>query len=135
MSEEHEYDLEKEEVETPEGVETTRPGRIYVPRVDIIELNDRIELMADLPGVSEDSLDITLEKGQLTLQGYVNFERPQGYDLAHVEYGIGNFRRVFRLSDEVDQANITATFKQGVLRLNMPFSGGQKMRKIAVQTA
>lgn len=134
MADEQEFAVEKEEMETPEGVETTRPGRTYVPRIDIIEKNEGIQLLADLPGVAEDGLDIMLENDQLTIQGYVEFERPQGYDLAHVEYGIGNFRRVFKLSDQVDQDNITATFKQGVLQLDMPFSAGPKTRKIAIQT-
>ena len=135
MADEREFAVEKEEIETPEGVETTRPGRTYVPRIDIIERNEGIELLADLPGVADDALEIMLENDQLAIQGYVEFERPQGYDLAHVEYGIGNFRRVFKLSDEVDQDKITATFKHGVLQLDMPFAAGPKTRKITIQTA
>lgn len=135
MADEREFAVEKEEMETPEGVETTRPGRTYVPRIDIIEGNEGIQLLADLPGVAENALDITLEKDQLTIQGYVDYERPQGYDLTHIEYGIGNFRRVFKLSDQVDQEKITATFKHGVLQLDMPFSAGPKTRKIAIQTS
>jgi HSP20 family protein len=135
MSDEREFAIEKEEMETPEGVEPTRTGRTYVPRIDIVELNEGIQLMADLPGVAENALDIMLENDQLTIQGYVEFERPSGYDLAHAEYGVGNFRRVFKLSDQVDQDKISATFKQGVLQLDMPFSAGPKTRKISIQTA
>jgi HSP20 family protein len=134
MADEREFAIEKEEMETPEGVETTRPGRTYVPRIDIIEMNEGIQLLADLPGVAEDSLEIMLENDQLTIQGFVEFERPQGFDLAHAEYGIGNFRRVFKLSDQVDQDKIAATFKHGVLQLTMPFASGPKTRKIAIQT-
>ena len=133
MSDEREFAVEKEEMETPVGVETTRTGRTYVPRIDIIERNDGIQLLADLPGVDENSLDIVLENDQLTIQGFVEWERPSGYDLAHVEYGVGNFRRAFKLSDQVDQNGITATIKHGVLQLHMPFSSGPKTRKIAVQ--
>jgi HSP20 family protein len=135
MTVEQEFAVEKEEMETPEGVETTRPGRTYVPRIDIVELNEGIQLVADLPGVAEDALDIMLENDQLTIQGFVNFERPQGYDLAHAEYGVGNFRRVFKLSDQVDQGKITATYKHGILQLDMPFSAGPKTRKITIQAA
>jgi len=135
MADEREFEVEKQEMETPEGVENTRTGRTYVPRIDILELNDGIRLLADLPGVDENSLDIMLENDQLTLQGFVADERPSGYDLAHVEYGIGNFRRVFKLSDQVDQDKITATIKHGVLQLDMPFATGPRTRKISVQAA
>ena len=135
MADEREFEVEKQEMETPEGVEDTRTGRTYVPRIDIVELNDGIRLLADLPGVDENSLDIMLENDQLTLQGFVEYERPSGYDLAHVEYGIGNFRRVFKLSDQVDQDKITATIKHGVLQLDMPFATGPRTRKISVQAA
>jgi len=135
MADEREFEVEKQEMETPEGVENTRTGRTYVPRIDILELNDGIRLLADLPGVDENSLDIMLENDQLTLQGFVADERPSGYDPAHVEYGIGNFRRVFKLSDQVDQDKITATIKHGVLQLDMPFATGPRTRKISVQAA
>ncbi|MCA9873469.1 MAG: Hsp20/alpha crystallin family protein [Anaerolineales bacterium] len=133
MAEEREFEIEKQEMETPEGVENTRTGRTYVPRIDIVELNDGIRLFADLPGVDENSLDIMLENDQLTIQGYVDYERPSGYDLAHAEYGIGNFQRVFKLSDQVDQDKITASIKHGVLQLDMPFASGPRTRKITVQ--
>lgn len=137
MSDENarEFEVEKQMVETPEGVETTRAGRTYVPRIDIVELNEGIRLLADLPGVDENTLDIVLENDQLTIEGFVEAERPSGYDLAHVEYGVGNFRRVFKLSDQVDQEKISATIKHGVLQLDMPFATGPRTRKIAVQTA
>jgi len=130
-----EFEVEKQMVETPEGVETTRTGRTYVPRIDIVELNEGIRLLADLPGVAENSLDIVLENDQLTIEGFVEVERPSGYELVHTEYGIGNFRRVFKLSDQVDQEKITATIKHGVLQMDMPFASGPRTRKIAVQAA
>lgn len=132
---EREFAVEKQVMETPEGVETTRAGRTYVPRIDIVELGEGIRLLADLPGVDENSLDIVLENDQLTIQGFVEVERPSGYDLTHAEYGVGNFRRVFKLSDQVDQEKITATIKNGVLQLDMPFASGPRTRKIAVHSA
>ncbi|RMG90419.1 MAG: Hsp20/alpha crystallin family protein [Chloroflexi bacterium] len=131
----NQFEYTKEEVKTPEGAERTRPGRTYVPRVDIYETETEFVLLADLPGVDENSLDITLENDVLTLNGQVNFEPPQGYDLAHVEYGIGDFHRTFAISDKIDRDKIEATIKHGVLRLVMPKKTGPSTRKINVKSA
>lgn len=129
-----EFETTKEEVSAPEGIESTRPGRTYVPRADIYEKEDRVLVFADLPGVDENNLDIVLEKGVLTIDGQVTQTWPEGYDLAHYEYEVGNYHRAFKLSGEVDQDKIEATIKNGVLTLSMPFAGGSRTRKIQVQT-
>jgi len=130
-----EFETIKEEVSAPEGVESTRPGRTYVPRVDIYETQDGIFVLADLPGVDEKSLDITLEKNVLTLDAQVSFTWPEGYDLVRAEYEMGNYHRAFKLSEAVDQDKIEATIKNGVLKLHMPFAAGPRMRQIQVQAA
>jgi HSP20 family molecular chaperone IbpA len=130
-----EFEIEKEEVATPEGVESTRPGRTYVPRVDIFENADGIWMWADLPGVDENNLDLTLEKSVLTLDAQTSLPWPEGYDLAHVEYETGNYHRAFKLSEAVDQDNIEATIKNGVLKLHMPYAPGPQKRQIQVQSA
>jgi HSP20 family protein len=128
-------ELEKQEVETPEGIERTGMRRVFVPRVDIIERNGDITLLADMPGVNSDSVDITLEKNILTIRGTVEFERPEAYDLAYAEYAVGDYERTFALSDEVDRDRIEATVKNGVLRLLLPKAEAAKARKIAVKGA
>ena len=130
-----EFEIEKEEVATPEGVESTRPGRTYVPRVDIFENADGIWMWADLPGVDEHNLDLTLEKSVLTLEAQASMPWPEGYDLAHVEYETGNYHRAFKLSEAVDQDNIEATIKNGVLKLHVPYAPGPQKRQIQVQSA
>jgi HSP20 family protein len=130
-----EFETTKEELMTPEGVEATRPGRTYVPRADIYEKEDGILVLADMPGVDENSVDIILEKGVLTIDGQAAQEWPDGYTLAHYEYDVGNFHRAFKLSEEVDQDKIQATIKNGVLSLYMPYASGPRTRKIQVQPA
>lgn len=130
-----EFETTKEELTTPEGVESTRPGRTYVPRADIYEKEDGILVLADLPGVDENSLDIVLEKGVLTIDGQATQPWPEGYNLVHYEYDVGNYHRAFKLSNEVDQEKIEATIKNGVLSLYMPFAAGPRTRKIQVQPA
>lgn len=126
-------EVRKEEVETPEGVERTRPGRTYVPQADIYESNGEVVLLVDLPGVDAESLDILLEENVLKLSGSVAYEPPEGYDLALAEYGIGNFQRAFSISSEIDQNRIEASIKNGVLRLVLP-KAVPTTRKIAVKS-
>ncbi|HYA88104.1 MAG TPA: Hsp20/alpha crystallin family protein [Nitrospirota bacterium] len=125
-------DITKKEAATPEGVERTRPHKVYTPSVDILERKDEIVVTADLPGVDENSLDINLEKNVLTINGRVESEMPEPYRMAYAEYGVGDYQRAFTLSDEVDKERIHATMKNGVLRLVMPKATAAKARKIAV---
>lgn len=125
-------DVEKQEVEET-GAERIRDRKAFVPRVDIYETDDEIVLVADVPGVDQESLEITLEKSMLTVNGYVKPEAPEGYDIAYAEYDIGDFERSFRLSNQIDQEKIEATVKDGVLRLVLPKIGPAKTRKIAVK--
>ncbi|GAB4488038.1 MAG: Hsp20/alpha crystallin family protein [Thermodesulfovibrionales bacterium] len=126
-------DMQKKEAEAPETGERTRACRIYTPQVDIIERKEDIVVIADMPGVDETSVDITLEKNVLTIYGRVDFEVPADYRLALSEYGIGDYQRVFTLSDEVDRDKIQATVKNGVLKLVMPKAEAAKTRKIPIK--
>lgn len=125
-------DITKKEASTPEGVERTRPHKVYAPNVDILERKDEIVVTADLPGVDEKSLDITIEKNVLTINGQVDQDVPEPYRLAYSEYGVGDYQRAFTLSDEVDKERIKATMKNGVLRLVMPKAAAVRVRKIIV---
>jgi len=125
-------DVEKQEVEET-GAERTRDRKAFVPRVDIYETDDQIVLVADMPGVDQDSVEITLEKSLLTVNGYVEPEAHEGYSIAYAEYDIGDFERSFRLSNQIDQDKIEASVKEGVLRLVLPKIGPAKTRKIAVK--
>jgi HSP20 family protein len=126
-------EMQKKEAETPETGERTRACRIYTPQVDIIERKDDIVVIADMPGVDEKSVDITLEKNVLTIYGRVDADAPENHKLFLSEYGIGDYQRVFTLSDEVDRDKIQAMVKNGVLRLIMPKAQAAKTRKIPIQ--
>lgn len=124
---------QKQEVVESEA-ERTRAKPAFIPRVDIYETNDAVALIADMPGVDENSVDITLEKNVLTINGYVEPERPEGYSLAYAEYRVGDYQRSFNLSNEIDQEKIEATMKDGVLHLHLP-KAEPTTKKIAVQSA
>ncbi len=120
---------------TESGVEQTRDRRVFVPRVDIYESGDDLILVADMPGVDESNVDITLEQDQLTIVGRVDPMMPDGYTLAYAEYAEGDYRRTFTLSNEIDREHIEATMSNGVLRLRLPKAAPAKARKIAVKAA
>ena len=126
-------EAEKQEVESVDGAERTRARRAYVPRVDIYETDDTIVLLTDMPGVDENSIDITLEKNVLTINGYVEGDDPDNYSLSYAEYESGDYERSFNLSNEIDRENIEATVKNGVLRLLLPKAAPAKTRKITVK--
>lgn len=129
-----ELEIQKQEAEEMEGVERTRTRRVFIPKVDIYEEGDTVYLLADMPGVNEESVDITLEKNILTITGLVDTEM-EDYGLAYSEYRVGDYERTFALSDEVDRNKIEATVSDGVLRLTLPKAEEAKARKIAVQSA
>jgi HSP20 family molecular chaperone IbpA len=124
-------DTEKQVAETE--AERTRDQPAFVPRVDIYETDAAITVVADMPGVSEESVDIVLEKGVLTINGYVDPEVPEGFSLAHAEYQVGDFVRSFSLSNEINQDAIEATLKEGVLRVTMNKVTEAQTKKIAVK--
>lgn len=128
-------DAEKQEVQVVEGTERTRPGRAYVPRADIYETEEALVVLADMPGVDQNSLDITLEKNVLSIRGHVEIQNPDNYNLAYAEYEVGDYERNFTLSDGIDTDNISASIKNGVLQINLPKSGPAKARKINVLAA
>ena len=120
--------IDKREASLPEGVESTRAGREFLPRADIYEPEAHVVIVADLPGVDASGIDLTLERDLLTLRGRVE-ESDQGADgLAYSEYEIGDYVRSFKLSGEVDRENIGAESKNGILTLTLPKVGMQRKR-------
>ena len=104
----------------------------YVPDVDISESNEHIRLVADMPGVDQKSVDVTVENNVLTIEGNAQLEAPEGYNLVGQEYGVGKFRRDFTLSNAVDTNGIKARVSHGVLELTIPKREEVKTRKIEI---
>jgi HSP20 family molecular chaperone IbpA len=120
--------------ETGTAVEQTRPGPVYVPAVDIFEQDERITLLADMPGVEAGDLRIDLHDNVLTMTGDVADPEVEGEADVFREYRCGRFYRQFTLSDKVDQAKIEASLTDGVLRLVLPKAEASKPREIAIKT-
>jgi HSP20 family molecular chaperone IbpA len=128
-------EMEKQEVASVNGAERTRARKAYVPKVDIYETDEAVITIADMPGVDENSLEITLDKNVLTIDGFVEPEWSEKYDLVYAEYEVGDFHRRFTLSNEIDRDKIEARVKDGVLRLYLPKIGPAQARKISVTSA
>ena len=123
----------KSDSSIPDGVERTTTRAVFRPRVDIIEGEDSIVLVADLPGVDESGVDITLDKHVLTIRGTVAPVEMSGQTLAYREYDEGDFERAFTISAAVDRDAIEATVKNGVLRVRLPRSKQAGSQKIQVR--
>jgi HSP20 family molecular chaperone IbpA len=120
------------EVRKPATTESTRNQERYVaPPVDIYETRDGLVVLADLPGVSQEGLDVRVDNNVLTIRGHAHHAMPG--DATYREYELVNFFRQFELSDKVDQGRISAELKCGVLTLQLPKAEEAKPRQIAVQ--
>jgi HSP20 family protein len=124
---------ERVPVAAPEGTERTRDRPVYVPPVDIVETGDALELYADMPGVTRDSVEVTLEQRVLSIRGSAAMSVPEGLAPLHLEYQPGDYERAFTLSDAVDPAGIEARVRDGVLHLKLPKAGPAKRQRIEVR--
>ena len=115
------------------SIEHTRPGKTFMPAVDIFETSTAITLIADIPGVRADDLDIDLRENILTLSGEVKSREGASEQGVIREYDTGTYFRQFTLSDVIDQGSIDARLEDGVLRLTLPKVAKATPRKIAVK--
>ena len=122
--------LQTQEPADTRPAEVTR-GVTYTPRVDILETEEELLLLADLPGVKEGDVDIRFENGELTLHARRAPMRTTGAVLWENE--VGDFFRAFRISEQIDAEKIWAELKLGVLTLHLPKVEAAKPRKITVR--
>jgi len=123
----------KEKAEVSGPMEQTKPGLIFTPDVDIFETDKNITLLADMPGVKANDLNIDLRENVLTLDGEVKTPEADNEVDIFREYQTGKYYRQFNLSELIDQANIDAELKDGVLRLTLPKVEAAKPRQITVK--
>lgn len=117
----------------PQGTERTRPRAVYAPRVDIIETDDALLIHADMPGITKESVEITLEKRVLSIRGRSHLPVPEGLAPLYLEYEPGDYERDFTLSDAVDPSGIEARVRGGVLTVRLPKAGPAMRQRIEVR--
>jgi HSP20 family protein len=107
--------------------------KAYIPSVDIIEDANSVLLLADMPGVSKETLDIQIEKDTLQIRGKRDHSATR--EGAYVEMPVRNYYRAFTLGDDIDRDAISATMNNGVLKIVLHKSERAKPRKIQIQYA
>jgi HSP20 family protein len=100
-------------------------GGVLAPRVDVAEDERTVTLTAELPGVSEADVDVALEGDQLTIRGekrseHENKKEQENFRLHRVERSYGAFQRTITLPYSVDPDQVTAEFRDGVLKITLP---------------
>ena len=106
----------------------------WAPRLDLSETDTQFELHLDLPGVSEEDLEIEFHEGQLSISGKRELSEETERSWHRVERRRGSFRRVIRLGDEVETDGIEAEYTDGVLGIRVPKSEKVKARRISLKS-
>jgi len=107
------------------------PTYYVTPLADVESNENAYTVHAEMPGVDKSSLEITVDKGELTIIGHRNIQ-PAAGDPVYLEIRQADFRRVYELDPAVDTSKISAHMDQGVLTLTLPKSEAVKPRKITV---
>ena len=107
----------------------------FVPRVDVQYDEKETVIYAEMPGVDDKSVDISLEDKNLVVTGYCQLQIPEGYSLKWQEYKIGNYRKSFLLNEKVETSKISAEMKNGILKIVLPVKEKCKPVKIKVKAS
>jgi HSP20 family protein len=105
------------------------------PAVDIFEGADDITLVADMPGVSKEGLELRAERNSLVIEGGAQLNMPEGMEALYADVRSTRYRRSFALSNELDTDQINANLKDGVLTVRIPKRAELRPRRIEVQTS
>ena len=117
------------------GVSQGVQERPALPSVDIFEDAGGITVLADMPGVRKEGLDVKLDGDKLSIEGRVDLDLPSEMRALWAEVSVPRFQRSFTLSRELDVSRIEANLKDGVLTLRVPKQAHAQPRRIEVTTA
>lgn len=115
------------------GSAPAQDDRALVPRVDVLEDDSGITLLADLPGVPRDRLELRVESDTLFIEGEVAPLTPDGLEPVYAEVRVPRYRRSFALSRELDAERIEASLRDGVLTLRIPKQEHARPRRVEVR--
>jgi HSP20 family protein len=121
---------QKREVEKKQ--ESTIPSRAFLPITDIFETDQALTVILEMPGVDKENVDVGVENDILTIEGRIDYSKYEGLQPVYTEYNIGHYVRTFQISSKIDQGEISAELKDGVMTLVLPKAEKAKPRKIKV---
>jgi len=114
--------------------ETTKPEKQFIPAVDIFENNEQVTIIAEMPGVPLESINVNLEDDLLTITGDRQPEELQEARPLLREYEIGHYHRRFTLAETIEQEKVQASLNEGMLTIILPKTAPAKPRKIEIKT-
>lgn len=121
------------EIQQSETPRSEQQCRCFQPATDVIETADGVLLRLDMPGVAREKVDLTIDKDMLTIVGKA--EPEQTGDAVYRETHVGDYKRQFSLTADLDPANIVATMNHGVLTVQIGKAEKAKPRKIKIEVA
>jgi HSP20 family protein len=108
---------------------------VFNPQIDVVENDQEYKVTAELPGLAEKDIQVSLDRNVLTISGEKKAEKEsKGDNFYHMERAYGSFRRTIPLPGEVNPEQIDATFKKGVLKITLPKLSGAQAKRISVRT-
>lgn len=129
-------EMTERESTTPVARRTAAEAEAVIrPAVDIFENSDGITLIADMPGVSRERLQLRVERDSLVIEGAAQLEMPEGMEALYADVRSTRYRRSFALSTELDTEHIDGNLKDGVLTVRIPKRAELRPRRIEVQTS
>lgn len=131
---EHELKVQQKKEVQREG-ETTKREKYFIPAVDIFESDNEVTVIAEMPGVTVEGIDVTLEDDVLTIHGRRDQTEFSSGRILFQEYETGNYQRRFTVAETIDQENIKATVNNGMLKVVLPKVEPVQPRKIEVRIA
>ena len=113
--------------------ETTKPEKYFIPAVDIFENEEVVTVIAEMPGVPLEAIDVNLEEDLLTITGN---RQPDDLPNARIllqEFETGHYQRRFTLADTIDRENVKASLNEGMLTITLPKTAPAKPKKIEIK--
>jgi HSP20 family protein len=123
------------DAQQPQAQQQQQQQRTVLPAVDVFEDGNGITLLADMPGVPKEGLDVKIESDTLSIEGQVASATPEGLEALYAEVRVPRYRRTFTLSRELDTSKVDANLKDGVLTLRIPKQAHAQPRRIEIRTA
>ena len=120
------------ETSRTEAAKPRVPGRMFTPRVDVVETDDALTLYADLPGVKQEDVSLSCKGDELILHAACA-PRNQGKRKLYAEYEVGDSYRAFKIAEQVETGEIAASLKDGMLTVRVPKADAVRTKRITVK--
>jgi len=102
------------------------------PRTNLYDLGEKLEIIAEVPGLSKEDISIKIQGNYLEMSGTRKSDAPEGYKAHRVERGTPTFTRSFTLPSDVDSEKVEASLKNGILTLTLPKAEAAKPKQVTI---